>query len=799
MKIVKRALIGILAAAVLVSGLLLSISAEHTLESYGDIIKYYDPATSQLYASEDFEGDGYVGSVNIGDNAEGHTEISVTAEDDAALKVALGHILNTQALTDATYGVSIPEGRRDLVIRYSFSASHTDVAGAECTSCLASYSVAAGETAPETCQKCGEPLRAVSSQAPIFNMYICETAPETLGTAVLSFDFRSGKVVYTNGSSNGEIEGLVLAEDAWYSVEVLYVGNLYSATVSTVVDNKDVQYTITDAIAPTISVKGVALGFGIADDNRCATFSIDDVYVQAGTEDLVTGVDRAALTDEAMSMINDVLVSTTSTIEERLQAIDTFELLTIEYADVLEVKTETADTIASINTNILLVYSEALNECVDAINTASSYPKRLAHITQYEEIASRVGELILGGYVNDDAAADLALYNAEVAALEGIKANTEVFITAIAELRSGLLPASHPLYGYETVTFGTTGNVVIFSSDVYSELKDFTTLVDATYTYDPTYPGVADAHDIYNTARARFITMDTSYKLFVEAVATAIVDHETSTEITLTDRLSAYAFAVSDEGYFDNETCPGVTEALADLETLNELKSIRLAALIFLDQVSSASASEYLPAKMELVTEAYENYDTVNDAYPGVAEAKAELDDMDASIKAMKAAAAAYIAAVDALDLLEGDELVDGIAAALELQRTGNIHGIEGVSAANIKLNSYKTNQEYVNGIANKFIRLVNMIDDTSTLAVRFDAIKAAREAELLVVDDTVDGVFAAKSKLMASISLFNSDIEAVNSCYKSVVSNAADLAGAANSFEGIFGMVITFIKGIAG
>ncbi len=799
MKIMKRALVGILVIAVLVSSLLLSISAEHTLENSQDIIKYYDPATSKLYANEDFEGDNGTYPVNLNDVAQEHTEITVTADDDAALKVTLGHILNSQALTSATYGVDISEGRRELVIRYSFCASHTDVSGVECTSCLASYTVAAGETAPETCKNCGEALRAVSSKAPVFNMYICEISPEELGTPVISFDFRSGKVIYSNGASNGVIEDLELSEGAWYSVEVFYVGNLYSATVSAEVDGETVEYTVTDAIAPALNVKGVALGFGIADDNRCATFSIDDVFVQAGTEDLVTGVDRKALTDEAMSMINDVLSDTTATLEEKLQVIDTFELLTIEYADVLEFNSETSDTIASINANILLVYSDILNECVETINTDASYSARLAHITPYELIASRISELLASGIVNDAASACLAAYNAEIEALENIKTKTEEFIAAISGIRSGYLVASHPLYQYRAANFGINKNVKIFSSDVYSELKAFIECVDNTYTYDPTYPDVADAHLIYSSAKLRFMEMDSAYKLFVEAVAIAMVDHETSIEVSLADRLEAYAFAKSDEGYFDNETCPGVSDALADLETLTELEDIRLNALVFLDQVASAFASEYIPAKMELVSAAYSNYDTVNEAYPGVVAAKAELDAMNADIKAMKDAVAAYIAAVKLLDALEGDDLVNGIATALELQKTGNILGFEGVSEANLKLNRYTEDQEYANGIANKFIRLVDMIDNSAALAVRYDAIKAAKEVELLIVDNTVSGVSAAKNKLLTSVDLFNEDIEEVNSCYESVVSNAADLSGAANSFEGIFGLVITFIKGIAG
>lgn len=798
MKIVKRALIGILAVAVLVSGLLLSVSAEHTLESYGDIIKYYDPVTSQLYVDEDFEGDKYEGSVNIDEPAKESTEISVTDDEDAALKVTLGHILNTLALTDATYGISIPGGRRDLVIKYSVCASHTDARGAECTSCNASYPLDAEDALPDACSRCDAPLRLLSSDAPIFNLYICEDEPAASGTALVSFDFESGKAVCFNGSANLVVDGLELSEDAWYTVEVFYVGNLYSAVITETVGGETVKYTVTDAIAPTLSVKGIALGFSREDDNRCAGFMLDDVFVQAGLEDLSTDVDRAALTDEAMSMINDILISSTSTIEEKLQAIDIFEILTVDYASTLEYNTETEAVVASINSNILLVYSGYLDECVNAIDTALSYPKRLNHITAYTEIANRVDELLLGGYVNADAELDLNAYKAEVAALEEVKADTEEFIAAITAVRSGYLPAGHALSGYETLTYGTSGTVAIFASDVYSELKAFTALVDTTYTFDPTYTGVADAYDVYNTAKQRYLAMDRAHKLFVEAVAVAMTDHEISTDVTLTDRLVAYAFAVSDEGYFDNETCPGVTKALADLATLTDLESIRVLAVAFLGQVSSASASEYLPAKIELVEAAYDNYDIVNVAYPGVADAKAALDAMDADIKEMKAAAAAYIAAVEELDLLDGDELVAGITEALELQKKGNIAGIPGVTAANIKLNSYKTNQEYINEIANKFIRLVNMIDDTSTLAVRFEAIKAARAAELMVVDDTVDGVFSAKSKLMASISLFNADVEAVNTCYENVVSNAADLAGAANSFEGVFGLIITFIKGIA-
>lgn len=804
MKIVKRTLIGILAVAILVSGMLMSISAEHKLESYGDILKYYDPATSQLYANEDFGGDDYDGLVVLDELAEEHTSVCVTG-DEKSLKVTLGHILNTQAMTGAKYAVDVAEGRSDLVIRFSFSASHTELYGAECTSCLASYSLAKGEAAPESCPICSEPMRFVSSRPPVFNLYINEgLATNSVGASLIRFDFRHGKAFYCNGPEYVEIEGLTLTEDTLYTVDVAYLSNTYSATVKAVVDNAAVTYTVTDAIAPYLSVQGLALGFGFADDNRGASFSVDDVFVQAGAEDLVTGVDLAALTDDAMTKINDVLAGSTSTMEDKNAAIAVFDKLMVDYRDILEVKETTADTISSINANILLVYSDVLDECVNAIDPSSAYQKRLDNITSCEKVASRVEALLLAGYENSDATTDLAAYKAEIAALDEIKSNSEIFLNTIKDLRSYMLEPSHPLYEYQAATFGTSKNVAIFHSYVYSELKAFTELVDSNYTYDPTYPAAADAHSIYNTAKMRFTAMDKAYKLFVEAVACAMTDHEVSPDITLADRLEAYTFAISDEGYFDNETCPGVTEALADLATLTEFEAIREFAIVFIDQVAAVSSAEYLPSKMELVAAAYQNYDAVNDAYPGVLDAKAELDSINADIENKKAAAAAYVAAVEELDMLvkldrlETEEFVERVTAALELQKTGNIPSLPGVSSANNTLNAYKTDQEYVSAIANKFIGLVNLIDDTSTLVARFDAIKAASAAERQLVDDSVEGVIEAKNKLLTSIGIFNSDVDRVNTCYQNVVSKAADLAGSANSFSDIFGRVINLIKSIA-
>ena len=188
--------------------------------------------------------------------------------------------------------------------------------------------------------------------------------------------------------------------------------------------------------------------------------------------------------------------------------------------------------------------------------------------------------------------------------------------------------------------------------------------------------------------------------------------------------------------------------------------------------------------------------DTVDEDYPGVIEAKAEYQNLRQSIEDSIAAAAAYIAAVNALADLEGDALREGIAAALLLKEKGNIVEIDGVVEANIALDTAKSNIDLIDSYAEKYIRLVNMIDEDATLAERFAAIRLAKEAEAHA-DDSVSGVSLAKLKLAGIVVKYNDDVNNANSAFASVNSNASSFAGAASAAEGIFQKAFDFIKAI--
>ena len=146
MKIAKKVLIGLLAVAILVSGLLVASFAEDTetpggsgavdIPDYADVLKYYDPMYSTLYASESYE-DGIIGQeifVSRGSASNFDTVVKSSAEN-SYLQIKLGHILDPDSAVDVAYRVNLGETIKQAVFSADIAASHVDVSGKCCPSC----------------------------------------------------------------------------------------------------------------------------------------------------------------------------------------------------------------------------------------------------------------------------------------------------------------------------------------------------------------------------------------------------------------------------------------------------------------------------------------------------------------------------------------------------------------------------------------------------------------------------------------------------------------------------------------
>ncbi|MBR2930726.1 MAG: hypothetical protein IKC32_05805 [Clostridia bacterium] len=785
MKIAKRVLVGLLAFAVLVSGLLVSSFAIDVLDDgaaggqlpdYADVLKYYDPAYSRLYDLEDFEDGAYEADILLMDAARPYTDVKVMGVgSDAYLAITLGHILNPDAKTDAAYSVSLDgDALANVVINASIAAVDTGISGKVCPKCSNTYD----NVNKSLCTKCGAELASVSSKVPTVGVYVTET--DKIGVALIKFDYVNGVVSYYNGSAYSIIDGFVPAAEKWYDVSVVYDATQYSFSIT----DGERTYTAEAVNSPVYTVKGVSIGTGYADDGRGGMMMIDDVFVQAGVDNRNKGVDLAAVTENGLAVINSLVQDADVDVEIKNDVIAVYDELVGKYAAELAVSEAITALHTEIKANMLSFFSAQLKVAVDAIDTSASYSNRLTHVEDNAAYATRIAELSTDGVSEEDAAV-IELYNLEKAALAALEAASLEFIDYI----NGV----------------SADSAYVFSSEDYEELKAFVDAtsakfdVDGVPTYSATYPTIGETYSLYLTAYNRYSNGLAASKIFCENVAIAAAveaNFDAATDEEFAAALGAYEIAA--ELGFTNETYPGMEDAILTFDSLVKIEAISLVAEQFIDSVSTADKAIYLFKKEEWLDKCAPDYDTVDVRYPGVSDAKALYDSIRKQIQDTKDAAAEYIAAVADIEGKTGDALIAAIEKALALKENGNVPGIEGVSEANIALdNAYNASQLKL-AYANKFITLVAAIEEADTIEERFAAINAAEGAQGNA-DDTVAGVSEAKIAYVKAVGAYNSEIAAINASYDDVASVAANVSGGATVLSDIIKLVVSSIQKVIG
>lgn len=821
MKLAKRVFIGLLAVAVLVSGIAFATSADASAPAYDDILKYYDPETSTIYIDEDFEGTTYEGEVFNGadDKLSSRVEISVDTDKDnnpvnKYLDMISGPITNTAAVGDMLYVVNLndkegnPTELGKFVFDTAIKASHLERAHLVCSEACgfdAAYDTL--ENLPTVCPTCGAAVDSKTARPPVVRVFVSEDAHSEgsiAGTALIVLDFETGKVLRYDGASYAELD-FSISEDKWYNIHIVYNQNVFELTITDAAD-KDNTLVVKDLITPIHSVAAVKVGYisALNFDGRDSVISIDNVYLQSGDDyRKATAEQLEAYTKAALAQLKGMLDDTAVSNDTKFKVIAVYDALVDVYG-YTSTDPEVVLDIEAIKAKILDVYAKALSDAVAAINVRNSYEDRLLYVEANAAVAERVRGYI-AGEVSQDIIDDLAAYDAEVLDLETDKANSEAFIAFVQE------------WVDEGYNFYSSEYAVL--AEFYNAAKD--AYYDETahaYTYNSTYPGIANAFNNHTLVKNKFEAMDVASRAFVadiEELKTAIAAYDVAkaaydavdpadTEalaaagealsLAQADRLSAYADARA--SYYDNTSCPGITEAIEFYTAQTELDSIGALAEDFLGLMAQAAVSINLDAKEDFLDAAEQIIDIVAAEYPGVAEAKVQYTTLRQSILDSRKAAADYIAAVEALEGLTGDALVTAVDNALALKEAGNILEIDGVVDANIELDNIYSSLLYAEASATKFIALVGKIDNEASISERYAAIKAAVAARN-VPDKTLSGVSAAEATLDSAISEYNADIEVVNASYAGAAKVAADFSGAPVSFPSVAGYVISFIKSL--
>lgn len=616
----------------------------------------------------------------------------------------------------------------------------------------------------------------------------------TPGTELVTLNFSQGKVTYADSTVTGGVSTLkdaggnnfVISPDVFYNVSVEYTATkgAYSLTVSKASDPA-VSATVEGVKLPCELVKHVRLGATEA-NMYDSIIHLDNINVFGGTFHR-NNSEKDLATEKAIS---DILALVTGegglSEEDKLELFSVVSTLVEKHGFV----SEDADTTAAIDSIVrsaVELYAEKLDECLSHVEEGDTYSERYANYQSYVRYFELMPADIscVGAERQPVIQAIIDRYSLEGQELASIKENSEGYIAALAGI------------DLENAT-----NV-----NDFNYLKSYYDAV-AEFTPNPTYAGVRELETVYRALIASYESLKMHGETFVNNVATVA-----NTEKSFGERYLAYVDARDNK--FENETYPGVTEALETLDAV----SVEMEAAIeicedFIVNMIRAEYSTYLNAKKGALQDAARGKDQTAAPdyqlllvqemymeYPGMPEAVEKYSTISREVVESEAAAEAYIAYVTELQsvyqTLSDTELAARILEAERLSVRGNVTGYEGVTDVNIVFNDIKSGFELASGYKKYFSSLISSLKSESDGEKRFEIINEA--LDVIRTAESYDGVNAGeKAELDAAVSEYNENVKALNAAFETANSIAADVISASagtSADDAQVGRVVALIK----
>lgn len=592
------------------------------------------------------------------------------------------------------------------------------------------------------------------------------------GTTLAAVDYRRGSFYYLKAETapDGTVSGVEtktpfdLTEGAWYDVSVSYDVESGNATV-TITDsfNPDNTYTVEDAYVPYNAVKNVRVGaygedYGSA---RGSVINLASVYALGGLYQRNPYNAQAEVEAILLEMYETFNLETTAMDD----MIDICEL--VKKVITLGFTTENADVqtvLDDLGGGIVGFYNSKMQECV-------AIYKSLPYTEKRELVDACLG------YISQLESMDISDTDPEL-------------LAALEQSKNDIFAANEYLYWLmdESQYFMMAVNDVK-DCDIanYSEALPLLEQIEF-YQPDPTYPGIEDSYKFYVKMRDSVNSIKASGDLFIELVGTA-----NNAELDINVRADAYREL--QDCYFDNETYPGITEALAVYhnDVAPYISVVIDKAENFIKYASRADYAVYVSAKQENIDIANTYADCHSD-YKGVAEARVILAEVQQFVDEQIKNAKAYISSVNALDVLVGDELLEAVEYAKSLKNKGNVLGVDGVTNANIKLDKIIASIELRDKYCIYFINLVESIDSAASSEELYRILAEAKAAEA-DADPSYDGVCDASAKLSTAISDYNDLVSKINSDFVKANETAANTAGIGKTANTVADHVIALIK----
>lgn len=599
------------------------------------------------------------------------------------------------------------------------------------------------------------------------------------GTTVVALDYRSGCFSYLKRSfdSDGNVYGtftnttFAVTEGNWYNVSLVCDASLNSATVTVtnVADSSDT-YTAENVYIPYTAVANIRVGAHGTDgaSARNSVMNFASLYAFGGMYNRIP----SALQTEMEAGILDMYATFTS---------DEVDFVTKEYI---------ADVVAKIQSYGFATEDETVKTAYEemAAGIASYCNSKLAY---YADTYSQVPT-----YTEKRAFVDEALtYVAYLNTLDSAKVPEDIK-DELASNTARVIALDDLLYEVESDSIGLVAAVGKNMSINYDDYAAVTKRLNELGEYDnadPTYEGTKDAFVFYSTLREAKEYIETKGNSFIENANLLKVGNDFNV------RANAFQICKSNYDYFvAYPSYPGISTALTLYnfyhDSLNEQIT---AAKNFITYVNRADYADYISAKQEnldAATECMYILEPASKTYVGFDAAYELYQVVKAEIETQIKNAKLYVEAVNALKGLTGDALTQGIEKALELQKTGNVLGAEGVSDANIELDKIVSKIELSVKYRDYFVGLVADIDNASTTEELYKALKAAKKAEK-DADPEYQDVKDASAKLAAAIDDYNAKVSVANTEFEKANEAAANICGIGKGTTPVADRVIALIK----
>lgn len=760
MKMTKRIFIALLIVALAVTSVTaFAFEADATVADYAKVLEYFE---EQSLVDYDFTGETVDYSASFMEKNPNNTNDALVTDTDSPFgkylsitvkektNAIFGAVADNHAYFGWTSDTAIDDFNIDATVSGNPNAS-------------AKYDV---DVAPKIVIVVGENKLTDLANA----------SAEDIVT-IAAIDYRAGYFSYLKAVHNADgtvspttqTTNFEVKSGSWYNVSLTYDADAgVSITVTDVADaNKTI--TVTDGYAPYAEVKDVRIG-AHGTDNGTARGSVmkfakvrllGGVYhrdvnnMQADVEAAVLGM-YALFNDNSVSM------------DDRIQCCEVVKQIiaygfTTENADVQKALDE-------LGVGAFGLYNSKIEYFVSSLDTLGTYAEKKALADEAGAYAESLASMDLSDATAEMLARtdkNLADFEIAKAKVEMLEANSLEFIALVETMKE------HDLNDYTVV-----------SADL--------AVLNAT-SPDLTYDGVAEAYKHFTKITKAEATIREAATAFINAVNTA-------NDTTLDFNTRAEAYTTAEKCYFDNETYPGITETLTTfVDVLVPFMQLEISnAANFIKYVNKADYALYIPAKQENLAIAKSYMDVCQDEFEGVAEAKLLYAEVERFVNEQLANAKAYIDAVNALDGLSGNALLSAIKVAEELQKTGNVSGVDGIAEANVKLNQTIANIELKDRYCIHFINLVASLDKSTSVSETYSILAEAKDAEFYVSNDYA-GVAEASAKLNKAINELNAQVEAINAEFEKANEIAANSCGLGETSNTVSGQVIALIKKVFG